>query len=178
MLKGCAFAAVLHLFFTTISTVIIKEKHAQDAFDIKLIRERKDEGDLEFAAKWHTPIMNTFWEPVPGGCCGASEEGHNKLIAAWKSSWENRGWETRILTLDDAKKHPDFDKLEGILQQLEVNDYNRRCFYRWLAMVTVGGGWMSDYDTFPLRKIEAEVGARLGRNGKFTSFEGKCYHLR
>lgn len=36
-------------------------------------------------------------------------------------------------------------------------------------------GWMSDYDTFPLRKIEAEVGARLGRNGKFTSFEGTCY---
>lgn len=145
MLKGCAFAAVLHLFFTTISTVIIKEKHAQDAFDIKLIRERKDEGDLEYAAKWHTPVMNTFWEPVPGGCCGASEEGHNKLIAAWKSSWENRGWETRILTLDDAKRHPDFDKLEEILQQLDVNDYNRRCFYRWLAMSNVGGGWMSDY---------------------------------
>ena len=38
-------------------------------------------------------------------------------------------------------------------------------------------GWMSDYDTFPLRKIEAEVGARLGRNGKFTSFEGTCYIL-
>lgn len=30
-------------------------------------------------------------------------------------------------------------------------------------------------DTFPLRKIEAEVGARLGRNGKFTSFDGKSY---
>ena len=90
---------------------------------------------------------DTFWESVPGGCCGASEEGHNKLIAAWKSSWESRGWETRVLTMDDAKRHPDFDKLEEILQQLEVNDYNRRCFYRWLAMSVVGGGKMGYFIT-------------------------------
>jgi len=114
--------------------------------------------------------MNTFFEPVPGGCCGASEEGHKKLMAAWEESWGKKGWETRVLTLDDARKHPDYEKMNESLARLDVSEYNRRCFFRWLAMAANGGGWMSDYDTFPLN-FDAEVGAKLGQYGFFTSFE-------
>jgi len=95
--------------------------------------------------------MNTFFEPVPGGCCGASEEGHMKLMAAWETAWRAKGWETRVLTMDDSRKHPDFKKMDDILARLKVSQYNRRCFFRWLAMAANGGGWMSDYDTFPLK---------------------------
>ena len=33
-----------------------------------------------------------------------------------------------------------------------------------------GGGWMSDYDTFPLN-FDAEVGAKISKYGVFTSFD-------
>ncbi len=131
-----------------------------------------DEDDKEYEShiEWRTPVMHTFFEPVPGGCCGASEEGHQRLLQAWESSWKESGWETRILTMDDAKKHKDFDKLAEMMNRFHVDEYNRRCFYRWLAMAEIGG-WMSDYDTFPLN-FSAEVGSKLAQYGQFTSLEG------
>ncbi len=114
------------------------------------------------------PVMHTFFEPVPGGCCGASEEGHQKLLQAWESSWRESGWETRILTIDDAKKHKDFDRMSEIMERFKVGEYNRRCFYRWLAMAEIGG-FMADYDTFPL-DLNAEVGSKfINGDGEFTS---------
>lgn len=90
------------------------------------------------------PIMNTFYEPVVGGCCGMSEEGHANLLRAWKDTWEQNGWQTRILTEADARKHPDFELLDEKLAAANVTPYNRRCFWRWLAMSTpeINGGWM------------------------------------
>lgn len=133
-----------------------------------LVRQQEDGN--EASIEWRTPTMHTFFEPVPGGCCGMSEEGHQRLIQAWESSWRASGWETQILTMDDAKKHKDFDKLSEILERFNVDEYNKRCFYRWLAMAEIGG-WMSDYDTFPLN-FSAEVGAKLAQYGEFTSLEG------
>ena len=34
------------------------------------------------------PIMSTFFKPVPGGCCGMTEEGHANIVAAWRRAWE------------------------------------------------------------------------------------------
>jgi len=116
------------------------------------------------------PIMHTFFESVVGGCCGMSQEQHEQLLKAWKESWEARGWETMILTAQDARKHKDFGTLEKKLISLEINEYNRRCYWRWLAMVEAGGGWISDYDVFPL-ELTAELGAEMGKNGTFKAFD-------
>jgi len=115
------------------------------------------------------PIMHTFFEPVGGGCCGMSEKGHLQLVKAWEASWQARGWETRILTKKDAENHPDFDLLQDKLRKVGVGGYNQRCYWRWLAMVTVGGGWMSDYDVFPLG-LDSEVGLEIGEDDTFKSF--------
>jgi len=154
----------------TITSYNTHETIENGKFNLKLLRERNIQGRSEYTAKWTTPLMNTFFEPVPGGCCGASEEGHMKLIAAWETAWSAKGWETRVLNMDDARKHPDFEKMDNFLARIQVTEYNRRCFFRWLAMAANGGGWMSDYDTFPLN-FDSEIGARVGQYGVFTSFE-------
>lgn len=115
------------------------------------------------------PIMHTFYEAIPSGCCGMTKEGHENLVDAWKRSWEERGWETVILTEEDARKHPDFDMLEKKLLRLRVNAYNRRCYWRWLAMASAGGGWMSDYDVFPLT-LNSELGLELEKDDTFKTY--------
>ncbi len=91
-----------------------------------------------------------------------------RLLNAWESLWRESGWETRILTMDDAKKHKDFNRMKAIMERFKDGEYNRRCFYRWLAMAEIGGGWMSDYDTFPL-DFNAEVGSEfINGDGEFT----------
>ncbi|GFH49440.1 hypothetical protein CTEN210_05916 [Chaetoceros tenuissimus] len=113
------------------------------------------------------PIMHTFYHPVDAeGCCGMSAEAHLNLLRAWEDSWQAAGWRTRVLRGEDAHKHPDFDRLNNKLIELEVDPYNRRCFWRWLAMASdeINGGWMSDYDVFPLT-LTAEKGLELQDEG-------------
>jgi hypothetical protein len=124
---------------------------------------------IETQKNGEKPIMHTFFEPVANGCCGMSNWGHQQLLKAWEASWQARGWETRILTKKDAENHPDFDLLQNKLWKLGVGEYNQRCFWRWLAMVAVGGGWMSDYDVFPLG-LDSEVGLEIGEDDTFKSF--------
>jgi hypothetical protein len=118
------------------------------------------------------PIMATFFEPVEGGCCGMTEEGHANLVKAWERAWGSYGWETKVLTEADARKHPRFKELEQKLDDAGVNGYNQRCFWRWLAMAMdtdLNGGWMSDYDFFPLM-LTAKIGKELGAEPGFKSW--------
>lgn len=118
------------------------------------------------------PVMHTFYEPTPEWT-GMNLEGETKLLEVWKESWENKGWETKVLNRDDAKKHPDFETLEKKLKELSVGAYNRVCYYRWLAMASIDedSGWMSDYDLFPLN-LTAERGRQIEKddNESFKSF--------
>ena len=123
------------------------------------------------------PIMHTFFEEVPGGCCGASSSGHSHLLSTWKSAWEKAGWDTKVLTLEDSKKNSFFDLFEKTVLGLQIDEYNKRCFYRWFAMSGLeGGGWMSDYDVFPL-SISHTDGLELPNYGHFTSYEGSVPSL-
>lgn len=109
------------------------------------------------------PIMSTFFTPVEGGCCGMSLQGHLKLVKAWEEAWQSWGWDTHVLTDEDAKKHPRFQEMKQKLDLSNVNEYNQRCFWRWLAIAmnrNALAGWMSDYDTFPL-SLTSEVGQEL-----------------
>mmetsp|Transcript_10670 Transcript_10670/g.13502 ORF Transcript_10670/g.13502 Transcript_10670/m.13502 type:complete len:329 (-) Transcript_10670:142-1128(-) len=127
--------------------------------------------------KIEKPIMYTFFEGVPGGCCGADEEGHQELLNSWSSAWKSNGWETRLLTVEDAKLHDDFDKLIEIMNSYStpVTEYNTRCFYRWLAMAAnPNGGWMSDYDLFPLgfSSEDSQKFVESNVHGTFSAFAG------
>lgn len=133
----------------------------------------KDKEKVDAADAVEKPIMHTFFEPN-GPCCGMTEAGHANLVEAWEFSWQSRGWDTKILTKEDALKNPEFDMYDKKLADLNVSEYNRRCFWRWLAMASIsndseGGGWMSDYDTFPLG-LTAEEGLEIAKQPGFKSY--------
>ena len=108
------------------------------------------------------PIMHTFYEKV--------SEGEDGLLEIWSEEWKRAGFNTKVLTLADAKASPYFEEMEKIIKPIFDETYNGLCFYRWLAMVQEGGGWMSDYDTFPTNFPINDV-SELPNGGNFTSFE-------
>jgi len=111
------------------------------------------------------PIMHTFYHSID------SEAGMEYALRLWREEWERKGFDTKILNLEDAKKHPDFEEIEKIMIPLHGSTgYNAICFYRWFAMVVSGGGWMSDHDTFPTN-FPVNEGIDLPNGGKFTSFQ-------
>lgn len=76
-----------------------------------------------------------------------TQEGHENLLHAWEEAWQANGWQTKILTEKDARKHPEFEIMKDKLLKVGVSEYNQRCFWRWLAMAvdeSENGGWMSD----------------------------------
>ena len=136
------------------------------------------------------PVMYTFYDRTdPGGkstgirSTGMDDKSDNELLALWKRHWENAGWEPRILSLEDAKKHPSYDDYMSRLESLPMDGvsgkgknrlYNQLCFLRWLAMASAGGGFMSDYDLFPLGHGTGDLATLppvlLPNNGDFTVY--------
>lgn len=109
------------------------------------------------------PIMHTFYH--------SDAAGEDALLEVWKMEWQSAGFDTKVLDLKDSKKHPYFHEMENKMKGKVRDKYNMLCFYRWLAMGASGGGWMSDYDTFPTN-FPLEEGRDLPNDGKFTSYGG------
>jgi len=103
---------------------------------------------------------------------------HDEMIDHWTNTWTRRGWDARILTLEDAKKHRDFQKYSDIIMRLTPDksfiyggSYNYMCLMRWLAVAAQGeDAFMSDYDTFPFH-IKPADGLYLPNGGKFTVYD-------
>ncbi|KAJ8041451.1 hypothetical protein HOLleu_12267 [Holothuria leucospilota] len=75
------------------------------------------------------------------------------LLLEWTKAWTTAGWQPRILNETDAMRHPEYHSLKEkfeSLPSLNSKRYEVSCFLRYIAMAVVGGGWMSDYDLFPL----------------------------
>ena len=115
------------------------------------------------------PSMYTFYNPLfeDAFVTKMTPKGDAALIAEWKRTWFNYGWEPKVLNYEDAKKHPDFDEIAAHIEMSNLDGYNKMCIWRWLAMATVGGGWMSDYDTFPIRDFSQEA-YPLPNDGQMT----------
>lgn len=100
----------------------------------------------------------TYYQPI-GGFDVHNEE---SLIALWKTSWSQHGYEPIVLGLDDAKKHPMFDDFNARMEKLPtVNGYSYEgaCYHRWLAVQHYlkehnEAGMMADYDVMCYSKIE------------------------
>ena len=54
--------------------------------------------------------------------------------------WRRAGFDTKVLTMEDAKKHSLYKEMKEVVDPLWGESYNGLCFYRWIAMAEVGGG--------------------------------------
>ncbi|KAJ8020576.1 hypothetical protein HOLleu_40205 [Holothuria leucospilota] len=96
---------------------------------------------------------------------------HSDTINVWKRTWSEAGWTPYVLSEDEAKTHPEYDKLHEkffALPTVNRKEYEMACFLRHVAMAAVGGGWMSDYDVIPLH-IPTCVEPLNG--GRYTVYE-------
>lgn len=75
------------------------------------------------------------------------------LLEQWKVNWRSKGWEPLSLNTHHATAHPRYiewlNKMEK-LPTVNPKRYENACFMRWMAMHTLGGGWMVDYDVYNL----------------------------
>ena len=122
------------------------------------------------------PVIYTFYqlEQKPSGKLDKMKD-HQMLIDAWSVAWTDSGWDPIVLTLEDAKQHPDFEYYNDLFisktNENFVGSYNYFFFMRWLAVAAQNqDAFMSEYDTFPL-SIEVEDGIDLPNKGAFTGYE-------
>ncbi|CAE7771917.1 unnamed protein product [Symbiodinium sp. CCMP2592] len=121
----------------------------------------------------HTPwVMSTFYEPNSKSSKDGREDARQLTLATWALHWQRAGWQTRVLGLADAQKSPFYKQLLVKLAQIPLGEnpeYEKACYFRYLAMSEAGGGWMSDYDTLPLH---FPATSDLVSNGTFTVLQG------
>ena len=108
------------------------------------------------------PIIYTFYAPIVRFGQTSSREAKiaktdQQLLDVWKTSWSDAGFYPIVLALDHAQQHPYYQQYVDALSSVTLlgaggrnQEYNEYCFLRYIAMVTVGGGLLCDYDVMPL----------------------------
>jgi hypothetical protein len=118
--------------------------------------------------------MNVFFETIAPEhrFTAMTDEDNSALLLFWKQAWELAGWEPRVLTLQDAKQHPLYESFQRELENLHMDEFGKFSLLRWLAMAASGGGWLADYDAFPLRHFRSErMDDMLLNKGELTIYE-------
>jgi len=115
------------------------------------------------------PVMHTYYESLASGRGGPQGDVVGTL-AVWRQYWISRGWQPRVLTLADARRHPRYAALHSQFLRLPLGpspDYDLACYLRYVAMAAIGGGWMCDWDVLPLHLTP--IG--LPHAGRFTLYD-------
>lgn len=116
------------------------------------------------------PVIKTFFERIHPDkrLTGMTDEADDALLEFWKTCWYNAGWDPQVISTENAKKHPEYENYIRVLDSVNMDEFNRLMFLRWLAMAGSGGGWMADYDVFPLRDFTV---ATLPQDGKLVIYD-------
>jgi len=112
------------------------------------------------------PLMFTFIDNL--------NEKEETLLYAWKEAWHAAGWDTKVLTLEDAEKHAHFKERDLALraENMRLGNDEVLSFHRYMAMAYAGGGWMSDWDVYPLNPLKNGGHlTSLPNEGRFTLYE-------
>lgn len=104
------------------------------------------------------PKIFTFYAQLEDGetITRMTKDKDEELLSLWEQAWSEAGWDAQVIGMKEAKKHPLFKSLMGKILDLELDEYSALCLVRWIAMAAEGGGWMTDYDTFPLNDFRMD----------------------
>jgi len=138
--------------------------------------------NCESTKELERPSVYTFFEDMDPKNQDANREELRRIDTAlldeWKNAWHNAGFEPRILTLNDAKRHPLYDEFMSKLGHVKMigegtpqGRFNEFCFLRWLAMASVGGGLLSDYDVYPIKDASTILPLTTSAEDQFTVFD-------
>uniref|UniRef100_A0A7S2EBM3 Uncharacterized protein n=1 Tax=Ditylum brightwellii TaxID=49249 RepID=A0A7S2EBM3_9STRA len=158
------------------SAIAIAVKDHKPEFEFEYEGEG-GEAEISVSEDAGRPFIFTFFHQLDhehkGQRTGMTFSADEALLQAWKEAWYDAGWKPRVLTLKEAAMHPDFLQFNATLHDhMPFGEYDVLCFLRHLAMVEVGGGWMADYDVFPLNPLKnGGHNAFLPNGGKFTAYE-------
>lgn len=125
-------------------------------------------------ASMKRPVMYTFYVRIDPEkhvkYTGMSDSADRTMLQLWKQYWERAGWKPKILTLEDAKKHKNYDTFERELDLDNIGYAEKLCFLRWLAVSSAGGGFLAHYDIFPIRKANIKL-SDYPNGGKLTVYD-------
>ena len=74
------------------------------------------------------------------------------ILSLWEQGWRSQGWNPVVLTLRDAIAHGKYNEVNANIERFPTAKNKlamRNRWMRWLALDTVGGGLMSEYDVIP-----------------------------
>lgn len=132
--------------------------------------------DIYSSADSHRCKIYTYFAAERGRTQAAAEREELLLIQTWKKSWWRKGWEPVVLNATHAEQHPEYPSLLPKLSSLPTVNapfYELQCYLRWLAMATVGGGYMIDYDITNL-DFPPPADRDCGTEQPLTSY--RCVH--
>jgi hypothetical protein len=118
------------------------------------------------------PFINTFFEriPVEKRFTDMEDADDDELLEFWKLAWSSAGWQPRILTRKDASKHPEYDAFLRNLTALKLDSFGEIVFMRHFVMGAAGGGFLADFDAFPIRDFRHD-GLELPFKGEFAIYD-------
>eukprot|EP00521_Asterionellopsis_glacialis_P014945 CAMPEP_0195308066 /NCGR_PEP_ID=MMETSP0707-20130614/38035_1 /TAXON_ID=33640 /ORGANISM="Asterionellopsis glacialis, Strain CCMP134" /LENGTH=347 /DNA_ID=CAMNT_0040372325 /DNA_START=94 /DNA_END=1137 /DNA_ORIENTATION=- len=154
------------------ATIHTREEQQQELLrhGRRLQEEPEQQQQQQQAPQEDRPPIYTYYHRVEG--TGMTEQSDDALLSEWKRSWYNAGWEPKVLTLEDARQHPNYQTMMDLITDPALlGDYELMCYLRWVAMSAphINGGWMADYDTFPLNPF-LRHGRQLPENGALVVY--------
>lgn len=81
-----------------------------------------DENSTDTDSTTARPIMYTFFEWIPPRNRGTqmSDQADLDLVREWKIAWRKAGWDPRVLTLQDAKRHSSYESYATELNKIQM----------------------------------------------------------
>ncbi|KAF2005309.1 hypothetical protein P154DRAFT_518825 [Amniculicola lignicola CBS 123094] len=105
------------------------------------------------------PFIYTYYDP-PSKQDKAITEAENRLILAWRRAWWAQGFRPQVLSLVDAKTHPQYQ----LVQRMKLDTKAEADIFRWLAWGSMGSGILANWLALPMAEYDNAMLSFLRRN--------------